>query len=193
MEYDSLYTFFDNYLPLNDEERSELAARCTIRKIKRRHFLLQQGDVCWHYHFIVGGCVKMYFIDDKGTEHNLQFAAEDQWITDLASFHPEKPSKLYIEALEPTTEIRLQKSDLIYFYENHPKFDRTFRVILERQFVKLQDRLLMNISSSAIDRYEHFLEVYPHLANRLPNTQIASYLGITPEFLSRIRKERATQ
>lgn len=188
MPIEKLLSYFDRYLPLNDQEREELSNRCRERRVKRRQFILQEGDACRHYNFVVEGCFKMYGVDAKGGEHNLQFAAEEDWITDIGSFHSGKPSRLYIEAMEPSSVIQIEKKDLLFLYENHPKFDRNFRVVIEDKFVELQNRVLQNISSTAEERYLRFLELYPKLSNRLPNTQIASYLGITPEFLSKIRK-----
>ena len=189
---DILITHFTNYIPLNNVEKTELNNRVTERRIKRRQFILQENDVCKHYTFVVSGCLKMYAVDKNGGEHNIQFASEndrpaDRWITDIGSFHSAKGSLLYIEAVEPSVVLQLEKSDLIYLYHNHPKYDRIFRVIIENKFVELQTRVLQNISSTAEERYLTFIEQYPALANRLPNTQIASYLGITPEFLSKIR------
>ena len=132
----------------------------------------------------------MYGVDNSGTEFNLAFAAEDDWISDIDSLHKEKPSKLFIEAIEPSVVLQLSKGALWYLYSNYPKFDRNFRVIIEDKYIELQNRLLQTLSVSALERYENFLEHYPNLANRLPNTQIASYLGITPEFLSKIRNQR---
>jgi CRP-like cAMP-binding protein len=184
-----LLSHFDDYVALDQKEKDELSQRVNERKIKRRQFILQENDICRHYSFITEGCFKMYGIDTSGKEHNLQFAAENDWIADLGSFYSEKPSKLYIEALEPSVIIQLEKKDLIFFYVNYPKFDRNFRVIIENKFIELQNRVLQNISSTAEERYLAFLEQYPTLSNRLPGTQIASYLGVTPEFLSKIRKD----
>lgn len=186
----ALLEHFNQYLPLTDEEAAELTQRANVRTIKRRQFILQEGDVCRRYTFIVEGCFKMYGVDERGAEHNIQFAAENDWIADIGSFHTEKPGRLYIEALEPSAVLQLEKADLLYLYEHYPKFDRIFRVIIEDKFVELQNRLLQTISSTAEERYTSFLEQYPQLANRLPNTQIASYIGITPEFLSKIRNNR---
>ena len=133
----------------------------------------------------------MYGVDGKGGEHNIQFAAENDWISDIGSFHSEKPSRLYIEAVEPSVVFQLAKADLIFLYRNHPKFNLIFRVIIENKFVDMQDRFLQTISSTAEERYLTFLEQYPNLSQRLPGTQIASYLGITPEFLSKIRQSIA--
>jgi CRP-like cAMP-binding protein len=182
-----LTSYFDNYLPLEDKEKEELTYRVIEKNIKRKQFILQEGDVCRHYSFVVSGCFKMYGVDTTGKEHNIQFASENEWISDIGSFHSEKGSRLFIEAIEPSIILQLEKSNLIYLYTNYPKFNRTFRVIIEDKFVELQNRFLQGISSTAEERYLYFLEQYPLLSNRLPNTQIASYLGITPEFLSKIR------
>ncbi len=186
-----LLQHFQNYLPLSDEEQAMISARATRRKVKRRQLILQEGFTCKHYTFVVQGCFKMYAIDDKGTEHNIQFAAENDWIADIASFHSGKPSGFSIEAIEPSDIIQIEQQDLYFLYLNITKLDRIFKVIIENKFVELQNRVLQNISSTGQQRYLHFLEQYPHLSNRLPNTQIASYLGITPEFLSKIRKDLA--
>jgi CRP-like cAMP-binding protein len=133
----------------------------------------------------------MYGVDEKGNEHNISFAAENDWIDDLGGFYSEKPSKLFIEAIEPSVILQIEKQDLLFLFVNVPKFDRNFRVIIEEKFIELQNRLLQNFSSNANKRYADFLVQYPQLALRLPNTQIASYLGITPEFLSKIRSEKS--
>lgn len=189
MEIEKLIKYFDSYLPLDEEEIRELSTRCKIRKTKRRQFILAQGEVCKYYNFVVEGCFKMYKVDDAAKEHNLMFACENDWVTDIGSFHSEEASQLYIEAIEPSTIIQIAKKDLLFIYTNFPKFDRNFRVIIEDKYIELQNRLLQTISSAAEERYMCFLDQYPHLQNRLPNTQIASYIGITPEFLSRIRGE----
>lgn len=184
---------FDKYLPLDDNEKLALKSRLTERKVKRKQYILQEGDICKHFIYVVEGCFKTYGVDNSGTEHNLAFTVEDDWLTDIDSLHKERPSKLFIEAIEPSTILQLSKGDLWYLYTNYPKFDRNFRVIIEDKFIELQNRLLQTFSTSAYERYESFLEQYPHLSNRLPNTQIASYLGITPEFLSKIRNERVAK
>ena len=192
MKIHPIINFFKNYLPLNSEETKLLEARVSQRQIKRRQMILQEGFVCKHYTFVEKGCFKMYSIDEKGNEHNISFAAENDWIADLGSFYSEKPSKLFIEAIEPSLILQIEKEDLLYLFVNVPKFDRNFRVVIEEKFIELQNRLLQNFSSNARQRYLDFQEQYPKLALRLPNTQIASYLGITPEFLSKIRNEKSS-
>lgn len=169
----------------------EVRERFFLRRTKRRSHLLQQGEICRHFTFVTKGCLKLYVVDDNGREHNLLLAAENEWIFDLSSFYAESPSRMYIEAIEPTEVLQIAHKDLLSLYINYHKFDRNFRIIIERKFIQLQDRLLYNISTSAEERYLAFLSTFPNLANRLPGTEIASYLGITPEFLSKVRKEIA--
>jgi CRP-like cAMP-binding protein len=184
---------FSNFLSLNDSEIEELKSRLTEKKVKRRQFILQEGDVCRHYTFVAKGCFKMFKVDNKGQEHNLQFAIENEWIADIGSFHSEKPSELYIEALEPSTILQIAKPDLLSLYTHYQKFDRNFRVLIENEFINLQKRVLQNISSTAEERYLDFLKNHPNLFNRISNVQIASYIGVTPEFLSKIRKNLTTK
>jgi CRP-like cAMP-binding protein len=186
--FNSLFQYFKNIIALKEKEKNELRERMQERKIRRRQFILQEGDVCRHYTFVIGGCFRMFGVDKKGVEYNIQFAAENDWITDIGSFFSQKPSKLFIEAIEPSHILQIERKDLTHLYTHYHMFDRNFRVIIENKFVELQNRVLQNISSTAEERYLAFLEQYPHLSNRLPSTQIASYLGVTPEFLSKIRK-----
>ena len=179
------------YIPLRKIEKTELEQRLVEKKLKRRQFILRQNEVCKYYTFVVSGCFKMYGVDENGVEHNIQFAAENEWIADIGSFHSGKASRLSIEAIETSVILQVDKPGIVFLYHNYPKFDRIFRVIAEEKLIELQNRVLQNISSTANERYAGFLDQYPVLANRLPNTEIASYLGITPEFLSRIRRRKA--
>jgi CRP/FNR family transcriptional regulator, anaerobic regulatory protein len=184
-----LINYFKHLFPLDDNECGEITSRLAERKIRRNQFILQDGDVCRHFTFVVSGCFKMFAVDKNGKEHNLQFAAENDWITDLSSFYSEKASTVFIEAIERSEILQIKHDDLLYLYVNYHKFDHNFRVIIEQKYIEIQNRVLQNISSTAEERYITFLQQYPNLSSRLPNTQIASYLGITPEFLSKIRRE----
>src|SRR5215467_9667198 len=177
----------ESYVPLEEKEKLLLDERFSIHQIKRKQKILLEGTVCKHYTFIVNGCFRMYGVDGNGYEHNIQFAAEGDWIADIGSFHTKKPSKLNIESIESSTTLQVEQQDLFFLYLNIPKLDRIFKVIIENKYVELQNRILQNFSSTAEQRYLSFLDQYPALQNRLPNSQIASYIGITPEFLSKIR------
>jgi CRP/FNR family transcriptional regulator, anaerobic regulatory protein len=184
-----LLDYFEGLIPLNAEEKELVTQKFHPRLYRKRQYASQEGNVSNQLYFVVRGCLKMYKIDDQGNVHLLQFAAENYWITDLGSFYSEKPSELNIDALEDTMVLQISHDDLISLYTQAPKFHRIFRVLIENSFVGLQKRLLQTISSTADERYQYFLETYPHLANRLSQTQIASFLGITPEFLSRLRNK----
>jgi CRP-like cAMP-binding protein len=184
-----LIDYFENFLPLDGEEKSIIQEIFKEKRIKRRQFILQEGDICKHNTFVVEGCFRTYSVDDKGKEHNLQFAVENWWVGDIGSFHSEMPSKLYIEAIENSIILQCKKEDQIKLFVKYPKFDRIFRVLAENAMVSMQNRILQNISSTAEERYLDFVERFPHFFNRISNVQIASYLGVTPEFLSSIRKK----
>jgi CRP/FNR family transcriptional regulator, anaerobic regulatory protein len=186
-----LLAYFDRLIPLTKDEKELVGEKFHSRLFRKRQYLLQDGDICTQFNFILRGCLRTYKIDDKGNTHILQFATENNWINDLGSFHGGKPSALNIDALEDTVVLQISRDDLVSLYKAAPKFDRIFRVLVENAYVRLQDRLLQNISSTAEERYQSFLELYPHLTNRLSQVQIAAFLGITPEFLSRLRNIRA--
>ena len=190
MSKKQLINYFEKFLPLNDIEEMELINRSSERLVKRKHLLLQESDVCNHLTFVVKGCFRMYKTDKNGKEHNLQFVAENDWITDMSSLHKRKPSLVNIEAIETSVIIQIERKDLWHLYTHYHTFDRNFRVMIEEKFIELQDRVLQNMSFSCQERYKSFIQQYPDLAQRMPNTQIASFLGVTPEFLCKIRSEK---
>ena len=178
---------------LDEAARKDLVAKISYKKIRRKQYLLQEDDVSRHYNFVLTGCLRMYYVDKKGGEHTLQFATKDGWIADIGSLHTNKPSRLSIDALEPSEVLRISKDELIHLYEMHPAFDRYFRVLTENAFVAMQERVLQKISSTAEERYLSFLEKHSHLTNRLSQVHIASYIGVTPEFLSKLRRKLMEQ
>lgn len=183
--------YFSKLLPLESDEIEAVKTAFIERKIKRRQFILQEGEVCKLNTFVVEGCFRMYFVDEKGKEHNIQFAVENWWIGDIGSFHSEEPSKLNIEAIENSVILQIKKQDQLDLFVNYPKFNQIFRVFTENALVAFQRRVLQNISSTAEERYLDFVNRYPNFFNRISNVQIASFLGVTPEFLSTIRKKIA--
>lgn len=184
-----LLSYFDKFIPLTDSEKQMVQEKFHSRLFRKRQYILQEGNVCTQFNFVIRGCLRMYKIDEKGNTHILQFAPENYWINDLGSFHSLKSSALNIDALEDTVVLQISRDDLVSLYIHAPKFDRIFRVLIENAFVRLQGRLLQNISSTAEERYQSFLEIYPQLYNRLSQVQIASFLGVTAEFLSRLRNK----
>ena len=189
MNVEPLIKYFSSYMPLSEEEITTLESLFVQRNIKRRQFILHEGDVCKLNTFLAEGCFRLYLVDKNGKEHNLQFAVENWWIGDIGSFHSGEPSRLYIEALENSIVLQIKKDDQLKLFIEHPKFNRIFRVFTENALVSYQKRILQNISSTAEERYLDFVEQYPFFFNRISNVQIASFLGVTPEFLSTIRKK----
>lgn len=182
-----LLDHFSKLIPLNQTERELVQSKFHPHLFLKKQFALQHGDMCQYFDFVVRGCLRLYKVDEKGVYHILQFATENHWISDLSSFHKRTKSGFDIDALEDTVVLRITYDDLIDLYVKAPKFDRIFRVLLENHFMQQQDRIGQLFSSTAEERYQSFLETYPHLLNRLSQVQIAAYLGVTPEFLSRIR------
>lgn len=186
-QIEQLLSYFQNIVRLNKAEKQMVLDFFKPRLYRKKHYILQEGDICKQFNFVFEGCLRLYKIDEKGNKHILQFATENCWILDIGSFHTKKESELNIDALEDTLVLQISYENLIQLYTNAPKFNLIFRVLIENAHISLQKRLLQNISSNAQERYKEFLKQYSQLSNRLPNTQIAAYLGITPEFLSQIR------
>lgn len=184
---------FHQDFELEEKARAELMSRCRHRELRKRQLLLQEGDVCRHLSFVIKGCFRMFAVDHTGKESIISFFVENDWVADLGSFYEEEPSRTYIEAIEPSAILQLSRQDVYFLYTHSLKFNLMIRVMVENKFVELQSRVLQQISSSAESNYLSFLKRYPELSQRIPNTYIASYLGITPEFLSKIRKKLAAK
>lgn len=189
MNTQALIEYFNRILHLDEKETVIVKEVFKERKVKKRQFILQEGEICKHNTYVLEGCFRMYLVDPNGKEHNLQFAIENWWIGDLGSFHSNSPSKLNVEAIENSIILQANKEDQLKLFTDYPKFNQIFRVLAENAMIGLQRRVLQNISSTAEERYLDFLERHPNLFNRISNVQIASYLGVTPEFLSTIRKK----
>lgn len=189
MPIESLISYFGHFLTLTDEESQVVRMSFSERRVKRGQYILQEGDVCTRNTFVVEGCFRMYMLDYDGKEHNLQFAIENWWIGDISSFHSEEPSRFFIEAIEDSIILQIRKEDQLRLFVDYPKFNRIFRVFTENELVSYQKRVIQNISSTAEERYIDFINRFPDFSNRISNVQIASFLGITPEYLSTIRKK----
>ena len=171
MSVTPLTDYFAKFLPLDKDEITFLESVFTERRLRRKHFILQEGDVCKLNTFVVDGCLKMFMMDDKGKEHNLQFAIENWWIGDIGSFHTEQPSRLNIQAIENSVVLQIKKEDQLKLFVEFPKFNRIFRVFTENALVSFQRRVLQNISSTAEERYLDFIERHPYFFNRISNVQ----------------------
>ena len=178
------------HVQLTPDEEKFFISLLKVRELKKRQFLLKAGEVSKHENFVTEGLLRAYTIDADGDEHIAMFAIEDWWISDLYSFLTQTPATQHIDALEDSIILSIEKGDLERLYLKVPKFDRFFRVLLQNAFVANQKRILASISESAEEQYINFLKKYPSLEQRIPQHQIASYLGITPETISRIRRSK---
>lgn len=178
------------HVQLTDEEVDFFKSVLQPRKLRKRQYLLQAGDIARFENFVSKGLLRAYTLDKFNHEHIVMFASEGWWISDLYSFHSATPASLHIDALEDTDVLSIEKSDLEKLYLKVPKFDRFMRILLQNAFIANQNRILASISQSAEERYLAFVHKYPSLEQRIPQVQIASYLGMTPETLSRIRGRR---
>ena len=161
------------------------------RSIKKNQFILREGEVCNFEAYVISGCTRTYYLDENGHEVILQFGIEDWWLGDATSFHEQKPSHLFIETIEDTEIVGFTpqtKEELLF---RVPKFERVFRLLIQRNLSATQSRLFHSISKPASERYLEFMEKYPTIPQRVPQRYIASYLGISPEFLSKIRGKMA--
>ncbi|RZL50385.1 MAG: Crp/Fnr family transcriptional regulator, partial [Pedobacter sp.] len=160
----------------------------TLRKILPKQYLLQQGEVCRHEFFILEGFLRSFFVDDQGNDHTLNFAYEDWWISDSKSFLQQTPSNINIIASESTVVMQIEKSILDQLYYDLPIFDKFWRLLNQNFNLSQSERILNAISMNGAERYRALLSKYPNIESRLAQKHIASYLGITPVFLSMIRK-----
>lgn len=175
------------HIAISDKDLEKTSAFFAYRKFRKKQFILQEGDICRFETFIVKGCCRTYELDEKGQEHILQFAPEDWWAGNLYSFLTETASTYTIDCLEDCEVLQISKQGLEELYGELPVMERYFRIIIQNAFIALQKRVLTNLSKPAADRYKEFVEKYPQIENRVPDHQIASFLGLTPQSLSRIR------
>ncbi|SFW73591.1 Crp/Fnr family transcriptional regulator [Chitinophaga sancti] len=175
---------------ISESDLLKIEAVCQYKKLRKKQYLLQEGDV-WKYNaFIVKGCLRTFHVDDKGNEHILNFAIENWWTGDRESLQSGLPSIYNIEALEDAEIILITKDNFDQLCKEIPAFNDMINAILQKSFVASQGRIQTFLSLGAEEKYQRFIEKYPQLALRVPQGMIASYLGITPETLSRVRKNR---
>lgn len=187
--YQALRSHIRKRVDLTDEEFARCETFFIPRRVRRKQFLLQEGEVCKHIAFVTGGCLRAYTVDRKGEEHIIQFAIEDWWISDLHSLLSGEPATYNIDALEDSDVLLLEKESREKMLSAVPRLERFFRLLQEANYVATHKRINESLSASAEERYLTFLKTYPALVERVPQSQIASYLGVTPQSLSRIRRE----
>lgn len=192
MEAQAFFDYIGKYVELTEAEIAFLLDRIQVRRYLKGQYVLQQGDICKHECFILSGCTKMFHLDNNGHEHVVMFSIEDWWTSDMGSFITQTPSDFSVQCIEKTSMVQISNAVIEDLFLEIPKLERFFRKIVEKAFVASQKRIVRNFSMTAKERYLFFRKTYPEMEQRIPQYQIASYLGITKEFLSKIKSELAT-
>jgi CRP-like cAMP-binding protein len=177
------------HLTFSNNEIDEFCNLFQAEVVKKKSFLLKEGNVCNFEGFVTKGLLKVFHVDKDGVEQIVYFAAENWWVTDIDSFTNEKPSSFTIQALEDSEVLIISKKDKEYAYANLPSIEKLFRIMTQKTFVEMQRKLINTLSKTSEQRYIDFIQKYPQLSQRLSNLQIAAYLGISHEFVSKIRKK----
>lgn len=185
--FEQIDQFVDRIISLTPEERQLFHSLLKFKRVRKRTYLLQEGEICDFEAYIVKGCIRTYYLSEDGTETILSFAIEDWWVSDLGSFTEQTPSNMFIESLEDCELLIIDHKSKAALYEKIPKFETLFRLLIQRSLFALQKRFHSLISQTAEQRYLAFIEKYPKVVQRVPQNQIARYLGVSPEFLSKVR------
>jgi len=191
MDTDLILKNVARHVSLDDTEIDFFLSLLTTKQIARKEYLLREGEICRAESFIVKGCLRTYAVAADGSEHILMFGIEDWWVGDLYSFLTQTPSAFFIDALEDTEVLQITRENLERLCQRVPKFERFFRLIIQNAFIATQKRINQNLAFTAEEKYLDFIAKYPHLEQRLTQKQVAAYLGITPVFLSMLRKKLA--
>lgn len=192
MNYPQLYEHINQITSIEMEEYLQLEKAVELKKVKKKELILEPPQISKHMRFVISGCLRVYTLDENGVEKTLQLGIENWWLNDLYSYITEKPSEMYIQALEDSTYIQINKSHLDIILTNSLAVSNFFRIKMQNAYVNLQERIKEQRLSDAYARYEKFRKDYRDIEQRVPQYIIASYLDITPEFLSFLRKKHKT-
>lgn len=188
MQYDLLLDSLHRHIQLDQQEKDLLYTYLDTCRVSSKDFLLRADEVCLYDYFVTKGCLRSFYIDKEGVEHTTMFAVEGWWTGNLKSFVRGTLSGFYLQAMEPTECFRFDKQRMDQLYVEIPQFNRYFRILLQNRLISTQDRVSGHLSFTAKERYLQFRRQYPDLEQRVAQKYIASYLGITPAYLSRMRR-----
>tara|TARA_R110000796_G_scaffold88850_6_gene191962 strand:- start:18748 stop:19323 length:576 start_codon:yes stop_codon:yes gene_type:complete len=184
---DAILSHVSQYVTISEEDKALFTAKLTEVNVSKRNFLLRPGTTVKHEYFVIKGCLKAYYIDTKGNSHIIQFAIENWWVGDFDAFYNKVPSKLYIEAVEDTSLLAISFDDLSLLFQQAPIFERYFRILVTNAFIAQRKRIMSTLEKRAEERYLEFCAAYSKIETRITNYDVANYLGLSPESLSRIR------
>ena len=190
MNVDLLIANVSRHISLSPDEIDFFTSLLQPKSLKAGDFLLREGDVCRYETFVTKGCLKTYYLDKDGVEHIIDFSIEEWWADDLYSFFTQTASKSNIRAIEDSDVLQISKNNLETLYQKIPKFERFFRVLFQNAYITQREQINLTLSTTAEERYIHFLKKKPYAEKRFSQKDIASYLGITPQFLSGLKKKR---
>ena len=185
----AIQRYFNRYIPFNDEETRFFCSYLQPKTFRKKEYLLREGQICHYQFFILEGLVRHFYIDSKGQEQTTQFGIENWWVTNMESFLRQCSSELSIQAIEETTALLLTKRDLEYLYQKLPKLERAFRIITENMLIAIQRRNAFHWYMKSEDKYDMVRAHLPEFLQRVPQYMVASYLGMTPEHYSTVRKK----
>ena len=188
--FNDLFSYIQQRVTLTELDKAFIRNRFTLRHLVRKSYFLREGDIGFEQAFIISGTMRVFYIDGKAQEHVLYFGFKDWWIGDLASFELRSPSQLSVQALEDTWILAFTQDGIDEIFQHIPQMERLFRMMAQRTLAVLQKRLFLTVSASAEERYLALIERHPSIEQLVPQHQIASYLGILPESLSRMKKQR---
>ncbi len=174
---------------LSEAEQKLVKTFFSPKKIRKKQYLLQEGNICKHLAFVEKGLLRSYNVDEKGIEHMIHFAWEGWWMADMLSFLSNEPSTYHIDAIEEAELLLISQTDFEEMLLKVPVMERYFRILFQNNIISKERRLISSISNSAEEKYIHLTATNPELIKRIPQQLVASYLGITPETLSRIKKK----
>lgn len=190
-DFNNILNNIRRYVNLSPSDEEQFTAIVRTTRVKKRQFIVQPRFICTHQTYVVKGAFRSYFVSDEGVDHTIQFAIDDWFISDFNSYISQTPASLYVEALEDSIIQQIAYQDVENICEANPKFERFFRLVAQKSFAFSQRRILSNLGKSAEDRYLEFHDMYPAIVQRVPQYALASYLGMSAEFLSKIRKRLA--
>ena len=189
-EDNKLLYYINKWTTISKEDEVKILSAFEPISIKKKKDLLVAGQVCDYMYFITKGCVRSFYIDSKGIEHIYQIRMDNNWIGDIDSYYTRQKSKYNIEAVEDTDLLRITVDRMDQLFIEIPALERYFRILFQKAYINALNRLNATMWDTAIDRYNNMLKEHPEIFQRVSLVHIASYLGITPESLSRIRKQK---
>lgn len=187
---EAISAYLNRYVRFDTDEIDHFYENLTEKYYAKKEYLLRHGKVCKYYYFILKGLVRTFYVDDQGKERITQFAIENWWVTDMESFKKEQPSVNNIQSLEDSVILSISKERLEKLYDELPKLERFFRLMTENMLIAIQKRNQYYLKMNSKDLYEQLVKTLPEFAQRVPQYMLASYLEITPEYLSELRRRK---